>query len=307
MPQVGADKIATPHRGSRYLSNPSYADRIADIMKLRGPMPRSIANALYLDNQVLGRIDTSFKCLATDMQIWSFFETVDTDLTDPQVVDKTKRFPFHAPITSIKSALLNLRHEIVFPLKSDHAHCGTFEGNEQTKKSYLIELAHAVKKSIDLSKSTHTTLHLERHVKVEVIGFYESTPFTGGNDVPIRLWSTARSLSDFKEFGPAALLADRLAESTAAPIEAQHLRRNTRAPSLLPARPTENNRTLQFNTEPFGASEQASGFLLPNTDSKKSRRTKSNERPGVSQMFTSEPSAPLTFLLRRILCHDQPI
>jgi hypothetical protein len=267
-------------------------------MNLRGPMTRMIAHALNLDNQVLSQIDTSFKCLATDMQIWSFFETVDTDLTDPQIKKEKERFPFHAPITSIKSALLNLRHEIVFPLRSDHAHCGSFEGNEQTKKSYLIELAHAVKKAIELSKSAHTTLHLEQVVQVEVIGFYESAPFTIGDEVPIRLWSTGRSLSDFKKYGPAALLEERLAEATAPPIDAQHLRRHTRAASLLPAKPADSNRTPHFNTDPFAAAEQSSHFLLPNTNSKKTRQNKSKERPGVSQAFTSK----LRYLIPSVYC-----
>jgi hypothetical protein len=251
-------------------------------MDLRGPMPRAIANALHLDNQLLSQIDTSFKMLATDMQLWSFFETVDTDLTDPQLQD-AERFPFHAPITSIKSALLNLRHEVVFPLRSDHAHCGTFEGNEQTKKSYLAEFAHAVKKAIELSKTTHTTLNLEQHVQVEVIGFYESTPWTSGTEVPIRLWSTSRSLSDFKKCGPAVLLKERLAEVTAPPVDMQRLSRHTRAASLLPGRPADNNRSLF--TDPFNTSGQGSRLLTPDRNSKKNRRNKSKERPMVSLEF----------------------
>ena len=111
---------ATPHRGSSYLSMPDFSNRITQIMKLSRSLPMSIASQLHLNNNTLLRaLDTDFKAIATDLHIWTFFETIDSDLTNPDLVE-SERFPFHAPITSIKFALLHLRHEVVYSLLSNH-------------------------------------------------------------------------------------------------------------------------------------------------------------------------------------------
>jgi hypothetical protein len=101
------------------LSMPDFSNGIARIMELSRALPKSIASQLHLNNTFLRALDTDFKAIATDLHIWTFFETIDSDLTNPDLVE-SERFPFHAPITSVKSALLNLRHEVVYPLLSDH-------------------------------------------------------------------------------------------------------------------------------------------------------------------------------------------
>ncbi|TVY80430.1 hypothetical protein LSUE1_G004752 [Lachnellula suecica] len=261
---------------------PNFSDRIQEIMGLRGPMPRTIAKELQLDHHLLRAIDSNFKALATDLHIWSFFETIDSDLTNPDLIE-TDRFPFHAPITSIKSALLNLRHEVVYPLLSDHAHCASFDGNNsQAKISYLNELAHAVKKACELSKTRHTEMKLEDKVQIEVNGFYEGTVLSNEPEPPpIRIWSTSRSLRAFKRWGPAKLLEDRLAEVNIAPREAQHLRHNTRAASLVPDRPNEPRPDppgAAFNVDPFGPFKKPGS----NKHGKKSRKGKMKEQAAAA-------------------------
>lgn len=257
---------------------PNFSERIKEILHLKGPIPKAIAKELQLDHHLLREIDTNFKLLATDLQIWSFFETIDSDLTNPELIE-TDRLPFHAPVTSIKSALLNLRHEVVYPLLSNHAQCASFEGNNaQTKTSYLGELAHAVKKACELSQSKHAEMYLENKVMVEINGFYEGTVLPNETEPPpIRVWSTSRSLGDFKKFGPARLLEDRLAEVTVAPRDTQHIRHHSRAASLLPDKPRESRPSSSIPTfnNPF---EHLKSSSKPHTKhGKKSRKAKNKE------------------------------
>ncbi|KAH8674577.1 hypothetical protein BGZ60DRAFT_526534 [Tricladium varicosporioides] len=272
----GVTFFATPHRGSSYLSMPIFSDTITEIMRLSWPLPEAITSRLSLNNSLLLEIDSDFKELATDLHIWSFFETVDSDLTNPDLVE-SERFPFHAPITSIKSALLNLRHEVVYPLLSDHAQCASFDSeNAQTKASYLGELARAVKKACELSKTKHIEMSLESRVQVEVNGFYEGDLTAGDELAPIRVWSTNRPLKDFKEYGPAQLLRDRLAEVNLPPTK--HLRHQTRAPSLLSKRQTEPKDTPTISSNPFSfLAGNANNISAQNPHGKRHRRAKSKD------------------------------
>jgi hypothetical protein len=219
----GVTFFSTPHRGSSYLSRLEFSSSVAEIMKWSAPLPESISEQLSLDHHLLRALDSDFKGLATEFRVWTFFETEDTDLSNE----------FHAPITSIKSALLNLRHEVVYPLLSDHANCASFgTNNQQTKTSYLSELSDAIEKALELSKTKHTEMNLEDRVEVEINGFYE----VANDEASMKVWSTKRSLHDFKRHGPAKLLKDRLSELNAPPKEKQYMRQNTRASNFQPSK-----------------------------------------------------------------------
>ncbi|KAI9647362.1 hypothetical protein NHQ30_003747 [Ciborinia camelliae] len=225
----GVTFFATPHRGSSYLSQPGFSTSIRGIMGLSRELPISITKQLEPDHHSLQQIGKDFKALATDLKVWTFFETLDSDLTSP---DQGK--PFHAPITSIKSAILNLRNETVYPLMSTHTKCAAFGSeNVHTKESYLQALAASVKKACELSKTIHSELNLEERIEVEINGFYEGTTMTPKNELPIRVWSTNRSMQDFMRDGPTKLLEERRAEASVAPVVRQYLRHDTRARSLL--------------------------------------------------------------------------
>ncbi|KAG9245954.1 hypothetical protein BJ878DRAFT_499088 [Calycina marina] len=217
----GITFFSTPHRGSSHLSRQDFALNISKLMRLKAPLPESIYKSLHLDHPLLAKLDHDFRSIATEMHVWTFFETEDTHLANE----------YHAPITSIKSALLNLRHEAVYPLLSDHVSCAGFgPKNLQTKESYLGELTSAIKKAIELSKIKHTEMNLEDRVKVDIIGFYE---ISDDKDVPIEVWSTSRSLKDLKRMGPARLLEDRFSETNTPPSGSGRL---WKAPSFLPDR-----------------------------------------------------------------------
>lgn len=220
--------IATPHRGSSYLSQPGFSGSIRTIMGLSRELPISITRQLELDHYSLKQIGKDFKALATELKVWTFFETIDSNITG---LDQGK--PFHAPITSIKSAILNLRNESVFPLVSTHTKCAAFgSANEHTKEAYLAALAALVEQACKLSKETHFELNLEHRVEVEINGFYEGSANISTNEPPIRVWSTNRSLHDFRRNGPTKLLKERREEVSTAPGVGQYLSHNTRAPYL---------------------------------------------------------------------------
>ncbi|TGO22518.1 hypothetical protein BPAE_0164g00050 [Botrytis paeoniae] len=224
----GVTFFATPHRGSSYLSQPGFSGSIRTIMGLSRELPISITRQLELDHDSLKQIGKDFKALATEIKVWTFFETIDSNITGP---DQGK--PFHAPITSIKSAILNLRNESVYPLVSTHTKCAAFgSANGHTKEAYLAALAALVKQACKLSKLTHFELNLEHRVEVEINGFYEGSATIPTNEPPIRVWSTNRSLHDFRRVGPTQLLKERREEVSAAPGAGQYLRHNTRAPYL---------------------------------------------------------------------------
>ncbi|TGO71257.1 hypothetical protein BELL_0601g00060 [Botrytis elliptica] len=224
----GVTFFATPHRGSSYLSQPGFSGSIRTIMGLSRELPISISSQLELDHHSLKQIGKDFKALATELKVWTFFETIDSNITGP---DQGK--PFHAPITSIKSAILNLRNESVYPLVSTHTKCAAFgSANGHTKEAYLVALAALVEQACKLSKLTHCELNLEQRVEVEINGFYEGSATIPTNEPPIRVWSTNRSLHDFTRNGPAKLLKERREEVSAAPMDGQYLRHNTRAQYL---------------------------------------------------------------------------
>ena len=281
----------TPHRGSSYLSMPDFSSSIAEIMELSRPLPQRLAKQFQLDHPLLRSLDDDFKALATDLQVWTFFETVDSDLTNPDLVE-SDRFPFHAPITSIKSALLNLRHEVVYPLLSDHANCAAFGMiNQQTKESYLAELAEAIERALELKKISHFDMNLDNKVQVEVNGFYEGSVLTSNNEIPIRVWSTNRSLGDFIRDGPAKLLKDRLEEVNIQPRDTQYLRHNTRAPSLLPNKGKDSSTAPAFKTNVL---EHLLDVPDSSTHSSKLRKSKSKEKVLLSGLHSAKalPSHP---------------
>ena len=288
----GVSFFATPHRGSSYLSMPEFSNSIEHIMHLSRPLPEKIARQLKLDYHLLRQLGSDFKALSAELKIWTFFETIDSDLTNPDLVE-SERFPFHAPITSIKSAILNLRHEVVYPLNSDHTESASFGNkNAQTKESYLEELAYAVKEARELSKIKHTEMNLEEHVKVEIIGFYEGAVLTSNVEKPIRVWSTKRSLGDFIRYGPSQLLKERLAEGTVQPRDTQYIRHNTRAPSLLPGGPLGGRNDYGFPPAPAFKSNP----FDPQLDSSQKRpkilrRGKSKDRASSSQSQDTKVTA----------------
>ncbi|KAJ8124958.1 hypothetical protein O1611_g8682 [Lasiodiplodia mahajangana] len=174
---------------------------------------------------------SKFVDIASELRLWTFYETVDSQLSGLGVSDSDE-VHFSAPITSIKSGLIGSRSEQALSLESDHAHCASFgPSNLQIMHSYLYDLGEAVRKAEALNATfVHTPLRLQFKVKVELIGFYEDPDSQA--DHSIRLYVTKNYLSEFLQKGPEACLQERM--NTMAPkIRRPHL---SRKPAASPSR-----------------------------------------------------------------------
>ncbi|KXJ93470.1 hypothetical protein Micbo1qcDRAFT_232983 [Microdochium bolleyi] len=180
----GITFFATPHRGSSYLSMPNLRESIMHLLFLRKPLPSSITEELRLGSKSLLKVHERFLDIASELRIWTFCETVDSQLSGLGTSDHDE-VHFSAPIASIKSSLTGIRAESVFSLESDHAHSASFgPGNVRIMHTYLHSLGEAVRKAQMLSASfDHTPLRLDEKVKLELIGFYEDpdTPSVSGD------------------------------------------------------------------------------------------------------------------------------
>lgn len=184
---------------------------IKNLLHLERPLPRSIADDLRLGNSKLLRLNEDFKDISSELRVWTFYETIDSQLSGVGAdAASTGEVRFGAPLASIKSSLLGIWPEEVFSVDSDHANCASFgTKNPRTLAMFLADLSAAVDKAEALSGSyTHHPLHLKEHVRVELIGFYEDPD--DEMESAIRLYFTKHSLADFLAKGPEKCLEERL-------------------------------------------------------------------------------------------------
>lgn len=238
--------VATPHQGSTYLSLDEFSLSVSENMVLKAPLFPALRAQLQVQKKehkdgLLQVMNSDFKRLALDLKVWTFYETEDSDLSFPSP-DGTAN-PIRAPIVSIKSAILDIYHEVDFPLLTNHIGCASFaKPNEHTLKDYLLELQLAVNKARELAKVDHHDLNLKNKVDVEVSGFYQGLSPDEESDAPILLWSIQKTLAEFDILGPNKCLQERLKEvSGPAPPQVSQISKNTRATSWM-VDPTSNER-----------------------------------------------------------------
>ncbi|KAL3959232.1 hypothetical protein ACCO45_007394 [Purpureocillium lilacinum] len=232
----GVAFFGTPHQGSSYFAMPSLATSIQALLQLSAPLPASITDDLRVGNSLLLHVDEDFKSVSSDVQVWTFYETIDSRLSGGNSnvsKDKDGDVYFTAPLTSIKSAILGMRQESIFPLQSDHANIASFgRHNVHTLRLFLRQLAACINHADAVSKDADAgrwTLGLEQKVNVEVHGFFDDPPLPPqlGGDAAVnvvRAWSTRLPLKEFLAKGPEACLSERLNEVDGAPEESRFLR-----------------------------------------------------------------------------------
>jgi hypothetical protein len=235
----GVAFFGTPHQGSSYFAIPGLASSIQSLLQLSKPLPTSITNDLRVGNHRLIHADEDFKAIAHDLRVWTMYETIDSKLSsgaDAKGKDKTAVY-FTAPLTSIKSAILGMRQERIFPLQSDHANVASFgRHNTHTLRLFLHQLGDLIG-SADASvrdddkEGYRWTLNLEQRVTIEVHGFFEDPP--AANEQPvIRAWSTRLPLAEFLRKGPETCLTERLDEVEGVPEEGRFLRTRGKTMSM---------------------------------------------------------------------------
>ncbi|KAK2599604.1 hypothetical protein N8I77_011344 [Diaporthe amygdali] len=205
----GITFFATPHRGSSYMSMRNLSESIQLLLHLQRPLPPTLAHEIRISNKSLIKMHDDFTNVVSEMRVWSFYETIDSQLSGSGL-GIANEVQFSAPLVSIKSAIVDVRQETIYSsLESDHAHCASFGiTNPRTLATYLQDLAAAVAKAETLSQTIHTPLKLKEHVKVELIGFYEDPDASFESDV--RLYFTKYHLAEFLNKGPERCLEERL-------------------------------------------------------------------------------------------------
>lgn len=208
----------------------NLSESIQLLLHLQRPLPRSLAHSLRVGSESLLEMHERFTDLASEMRIWSFYETIDSRLSGSGHGLATE-VEFTAPLVSIKSALVGVRNESIYSsLESDHAHCASFGiSNPRTLGVYLQDLAAAVVKAERLSYAEHHPLKMKEKVKVEMIGFYDDPDAEIDSD--IRLYTKKSFLSEFLQKGPEQCLEERLRRVPQRP-STRHPRASHHRPSL---------------------------------------------------------------------------
>lgn len=201
--------FATPHQGSSYLSGEDYAPSIRRLLHLEQELPASLREQFRPRQERLWHLSNQFKTISADMKVWSFLETVDSTL---HVLDAEAQstVEFHAPITSIRSGLLGIEHEVELPMGTDHAGTASFQGLETMRDDFLAELNENVEVAVELSTRPDNPMDIEKEVMVQINGFFEDTALGVSDESPLKLWSTRVSLEDYLTRGPTACLRERL-------------------------------------------------------------------------------------------------
>lgn len=201
--------FATPHQGSSYLSGEDYAPSVWRLLHLEQELPASLREQFRPRQERLWHLSNRFKTISADMKVWSFLETIDSTL---HVLDAETQntVEFHAPITSIRSGLLGIEHEVELPMATDHAGTASFQGQELMRDDFLAELKENVEVAVELSTQADTPMNVEKEVIVQINGFFEDTALGVSDESPLKLWSTRVSLEDYLARGPTACLRERL-------------------------------------------------------------------------------------------------
>lgn len=218
---------------------------IQKLLKLDAPLTSTLRDELQLGHHLLSQIDEDFKLLSCEMRIWTFSETEDSKLSGGEISGRAD-IPFTAPIVSLRSATLGVRHEKIYTQQSQHSDCASFGMNNiQTMKLYLKDLGDAIRKAqtTNVENPRNHPLGLEEEVQMEVHGFYEDLVTTTHNTAAIRAFSTKQTLGSFFKEGPDQLLQDRLNEidipipaepSLPGPRKNQFISVRTRSPRMIP-------------------------------------------------------------------------
>lgn len=254
---------------------PEISSSIQTLLGLASPLPCSITDQLRVGHPLLLHLEDEFRVLASDLQVWTFYETIESCLSG-EADSRPGDVYFTAPITSLKSAILGIRQETIYPLQSDHANCASFgRNNAQTMKLFLKHLARSIARADRNGKErSHTPMDLEEKVPVEVHGFYEDTVAVTSAETltTIRTWSTRVPLAEYLNKGPTECLSDRLNEANDGPVDSQFMAARRRTSKLteenLPSPPPlELGSNLLGIGEPRGGDRRAnSETALPTGD-----------------------------------------
>ena len=275
---------------------PEISPGIQALLELAHPLPRSITDELRVGHPLLAHLEEEFRVLASDLQVWTFYETIESRLSG-EADARPGEVYFTAPITSLKSAILGIRQETIYPLQSDHANCASFgRNNAQTMKLFLKDFAwYVARADTNRKEKTHTPMDLEDKVPVEVHGFYEDTVAITSVEAltTIRTWSTRVPLSEYLTKGPDECLEDRLKEANDGPTDGQFVAARRRTSRFkeenLPSPPP-----LDLGSNILGIGEDRGRERRANSDVglRKNEPVDADDANALHPAATAPPAAP---------------
>ena len=261
-----------------------------------------MTDELRVGNSLLLHLDDDFKVIAMDFRVWTFYEPIDSRLSGSGSGDVY----FTAPLPSIKSAILGMRQESIFPLQSDHANIASFgRHNIHSLKMFLKQLALQISRADEYSRDDgNWSLNLEQRVSIEVHGFFEDPVSPGSVDTIIRAWSTRLPLNEFLKKGPEECLTERLNEVESVP-EANRFLTSRGKTSLVDGeeRRRPSNPIVAAAKNALGISQDAPVFESPPAspvirpvDAEARLRTESAPQALMGTPLTppSQPTSPLS-------------
>lgn len=271
---------------------PSLASSIQGLLQLSEPLPTSVTDELRVGNRLLLHIDDDFKTIATDFRVWTFYETIDSRLSGNASGDVY----FTTPLVSIKSAILGMRQESIFPLQSDHANIASFgRHNVHTLRLFLKQLAVQIARADDNSRDDGKwSLNLEQRVNIEVHGFFEDPVGPETVDATIRAWSTRLPLKEFLRKGPEECLTERLNEVEGVPEASRFLKTRGRTSMMAGDDKKKTNPVVQAAKNALGIDQEGGAVPLSPPASPIIRPVDAEPRLRTESAPQVHPGSPFT-------------
>lgn len=178
----GLTFFATPHQGLPDLFRPQSAAHIQQLLGLPKPLPASIGTELLRpDSYLLHDMNIKFREYSSDIHIWTLYESGVAQVSQ---ASESLRYgnagaQIKPSLTSMGSAILGLRNERIYPLRSSHTNCASFGvKNLRTMMLYIKELGNAIRKSAAFYEDKPVkSLDLEESVLIRVHKFQSDERF----------------------------------------------------------------------------------------------------------------------------------
>ncbi|ROV93978.1 hypothetical protein VSDG_06252 [Cytospora chrysosperma] len=184
----GLTFFATPHQGLPDLFRPQSAAHIQQLLGLPKPLPASIGTELLRpDSYLLHDMNIKFREYSSDIHIWTLYESGVAQVSQ---ASESLRYgnagaQIKPSLTSMGSAILGLRNERIYPLRSSHTNCASFGvKNLRTMMLYIKELGNAIRKSAAFYEDKPVkSLDLEESVLIRVHKFQSDERFHHNNEM----------------------------------------------------------------------------------------------------------------------------
>ena len=207
--------FATPHHGSSVLSQPEYVQTVRDNLGLKWEMSECLREEFTLRNPELESMNYKFAKSVVGTKIYSYVETVDTNLTVLSINDYEGEgiTTVRLCITDSRSGKLStaetpIEDEQVRQLSTTHVGAPKFVEEEASYARFLFEVGSLVENYSEDQRKAFQLLNqtIMSSVLVDIHTFYGDIGGIGG----MKILSARPTLEEFLEMGPTQCMADRI-------------------------------------------------------------------------------------------------